>query len=172
MASMRLDLPTLLVADSLTLVRGNREIEIRYLGIGNTRGDLVVHLPKEGIAVTGDLAILPMQFALGSYIRPWIDTLDRVAELGAETWVPGHGPVQHDASYLGTVRDVLRTIDREVADGMAGGLSLEELKATLDVPEYRKRAGAEDGLRREWFDTYFLAPAIERSFAGRSGEPE
>jgi cyclase len=157
--------PTMLVADSLILQRGERTIEISHPGLGNTRGDIVVFLPKEKIAITGDLAILPVQFALGSFIGPWIATLDRVAALEATTWVPGHGPVQHDSGYVRNVRNVLFEIHTRVAAGVKLGRTLEELKKSIDVPAYRKAAGAETGVAKEWYDQYFITPAIERAYA-------
>lgn len=53
-------LPTITLEDTLTLHRGARTIEIKYLGRGHTSGDIVVHLPEEGILITGDLVIWPV----------------------------------------------------------------------------------------------------------------
>lgn len=50
-------LPTLTIEDRLTLQRGARTIEIRHLGRGHTGADLIVHLPKEGLLMTGDLVV-------------------------------------------------------------------------------------------------------------------
>lgn len=164
MSALRFDLPTMLVTDSLTLSSGGRDVVVRYLGIGNTRGDLIVLLPEERVAITGDLAILPMQFALESDVGPWIETLSRVATLDAVAWVPGHGPVQHDSGYVLRVRSVLQQIRSRVAAGVWDGVPLETLLATIDVAEYRKESGGETGMGREWFDEYFLKPAIEGSY--------
>jgi glyoxylase-like metal-dependent hydrolase (beta-lactamase superfamily II) len=46
--------PTITLEERLTLYRGSRRIDIRHLGKGHTSGDIVVHLPKEGILITGD----------------------------------------------------------------------------------------------------------------------
>lgn len=53
-------LPDITVSDRLTLFRGDRTIDVQYLGRGHTSGDLVVHLPKEGIVVSGDLVVWPI----------------------------------------------------------------------------------------------------------------
>jgi glyoxylase-like metal-dependent hydrolase (beta-lactamase superfamily II) len=52
-------LPDLVFDDALILRRGERTIEIRFLGLGNTRGDVVVFLPNERIVATGDLMVYP-----------------------------------------------------------------------------------------------------------------
>jgi len=40
--------PNVTLTDHLTLYRGNREIQIRYLGRGHTAGDVVVSCAREG----------------------------------------------------------------------------------------------------------------------------
>ncbi len=52
-------LPTVTLRERLTLHRGSRVIDILHLGRGHTSGDIVVHLPNEGIVVAGDLVIHP-----------------------------------------------------------------------------------------------------------------
>ena len=37
----------------------NREVQIKYLGRGNTAGDALVFLPKERILITGDIVVHP-----------------------------------------------------------------------------------------------------------------
>ena len=39
----------------MTLHRGSREIQIRFLGRAHTDGDIVVFLPKERMIATGDM---------------------------------------------------------------------------------------------------------------------
>ncbi|HEX4858758.1 MAG TPA: MBL fold metallo-hydrolase, partial [Usitatibacteraceae bacterium] len=52
-------LPDLEVGERLVL-RGKRRVEILYLGRAHTASDLVVWLPEERIAVTGDLVVWPI----------------------------------------------------------------------------------------------------------------
>src|SRR5262249_15295535 len=101
-AQTQLTLPTLTVEDRLTLHRGNRVIDIRHLGRGHTAGDIVVHLPKEGIVITGDLVVWPVPLVGGeqSYVGDWSATLERLRELKPSIIVPGHGPIMRDDSYV------------------------------------------------------------------------
>jgi len=46
---------------------GNREVQIKFLGRGNTAGDTVVYLPKEQIAIVGDLVGYPIPMANDGY---------------------------------------------------------------------------------------------------------
>src|SRR5688572_30353818 len=47
--------PNVTLTTEMTLHRGDREIQIRYLGRGHTAGDVVVFLPRERVVITGDL---------------------------------------------------------------------------------------------------------------------
>src|SRR5262249_38063627 len=79
----------LTVSDSLVLHRGERTIAIRFLGRGNTRGDLVVYLPKERVLVTGDLLVSPMPYATDAYLDDWIRVLGILRATSADVIVPG-----------------------------------------------------------------------------------
>ncbi len=60
----RLQLPTLTFDSELSVDLGNRIVEIRHPGVGDTRGDAVAYLPKEQILVTGDILVAPCRISL------------------------------------------------------------------------------------------------------------
>jgi cyclase len=155
--------PTLLVNGDTTLARGSRKIEIRFLGLGNTRGDLVVWLPQERIAISGDLAITPSPFALGSNISDWLVTLDRLAALDPAVYVSGHGPVQREKTFIADLQTMLRSIRDQVYAGAKHGKTLEELKKSVAVTP-RQGSVYEHAPEHPFFEMYFRQPAIERSF--------
>jgi glyoxylase-like metal-dependent hydrolase (beta-lactamase superfamily II) len=109
--------PGLTFVDQLVLQRGDRTIEIRWLGRGNTRGDTVVVLPKERIAATGDLLVHPVPFGILSYYEEWPVTLEQLDALPVDVLFPGHGPVLHDRAYLRQVQGLLRAL----VDSRQGG---------------------------------------------------
>ena len=55
--------PDLVFEETLRLSRGDRTIEIRHLGQGNTAGDAIVWLPEERVLITGDVVVHPIPFA-------------------------------------------------------------------------------------------------------------
>ena len=95
-------LPTVMVEERLTLYRGNRTIDILHLGRGHTSGDLVVHLPREGIVIAGDLVIWPVPYAGNPQSHPgdWGASLEKLIALRPGVIIPGHGPVLRDDSYV------------------------------------------------------------------------
>ena len=73
---------------------GGRKLRLLEVGPAHTPGDLVVHVPDAGVVYGGDILFIgttPVMWA-GPVIN-WINAVDRLLALEAETFVPGHGPV-------------------------------------------------------------------------------
>jgi cyclase len=162
--------PDLTFDDELVLRRGERTIEVRWLGRGNTAGDVVVVLPKERIVMSGDLLVYPIPFCFGSYYEAWIDTLAALDALEVDTIVPGHGPVMRDRDYLHTVQALLRDLVAQAKQAVADGLTLEQAQERIKLPEWRQKMAGDDAGRGAAFDSFVLAPAVERAYRQAKGE--
>lgn len=173
-ASAEAILPTITVDDRLTLYRGNRVIDIRHLGSGHTSADLVVHLPKEGIVITGDLVVYPVPLVGNpqSHVAEWSSTLDKIIALKATTIVPGHGPVLHDDSYLKTLSEMFASISKQTKDAVARGEILEQVRKSVNLSEFKRRLAGESPVRKLLFDNYVAGPAIGAAYkeAGGNGD--
>jgi glyoxylase-like metal-dependent hydrolase (beta-lactamase superfamily II) len=110
--------PTDTFDEAMTIDLGNRRVELRYLGRGHTRGDLVVWLPDERILFAGDLVEAQAAPYMGdSYPGAWsTTTLDNVAALGATQLVGGRGPVVRDGAVATAIQDT-RAFVRTTLDG-------------------------------------------------------
>jgi glyoxylase-like metal-dependent hydrolase (beta-lactamase superfamily II) len=78
----------------LSLDVGGRKMRLAEVGPAHTPGDLIVHVPDAGVVYAGDILFVgatPVMWA-GPVIN-WIDAIDRLLALDADTYVPGHGPV-------------------------------------------------------------------------------
>jgi cyclase len=158
------------VHDRLTLRQGKTTIDIRWFGCGNTRGDLVVYLPGEGIVATGDLVVAPVPFAFGSYPATWPAALDSIIELRPRVLVPGHGPVMRDLSYVRTVRDMLFAARDQAHTAAARGDSLEQALRLITLDDYRGRLAGNEKWMNWMFRNFFLRPTVARAFeAARTG---
>jgi glyoxylase-like metal-dependent hydrolase (beta-lactamase superfamily II) len=156
--------PTMTFTDRLTIYLGQREVQLLHLGPGNTRGDVVAFLAKEGIVATGDLVVHPIPFAYGSSIAPWVDTLMKLRALGAATLVPGHGPVMRDGVYLDNVIDLFGSLVKQVNEAVAKGLTLEETRKAIDLEKFRTLFAGDDTFRRAMFGDSILREAVERAY--------
>jgi len=86
--------PTRVLDDRLDLDLDGRRVEILHLGPAHTAGDVIVHLPDDGVVFAGDLLFrlcTPIGWE-GTFAR-WIAALERIEALAPEVIVPGHGPL-------------------------------------------------------------------------------
>jgi cyclase len=152
--------PTIDVADALTLNRGGREIQVRFLGRGNTRGDLVVYLPKEKILATGDLVVAPIPYATNVYAREWVKTLDALMAMQATTILPGHGPVMRDWTYVRKVQGALQQTIAAVESAKRQKLSLKQTVERVQLPELRDSFVDGVELRRTGYEAFFRTTLV------------
>ncbi|MEP7339025.1 MAG: MBL fold metallo-hydrolase [Acidobacteriota bacterium] len=158
-------LPTLTIEDHLTLHRGNRTIEIRHLGQAHTRADLVVHLPKEGIVITGDIVVMPVPLiGSTSYPLDYGATLEKLLALKASVIVPGHGPVLRDDSYIKLMVRLLASIKQQTQAAVARGETLEQVRKSVNLDQFRKMIAGESKLLGVIFDSYVTQPGVEAAY--------
>ena len=94
----------------MTLYRGNREIQLLFLGRGHTNGDTVVYLPKEKIVCTGDLMESRPAYMGNGVFDEWIKTLDALKKLDFNTVLPGHGVPFHDKALITAYQSYLQDL--------------------------------------------------------------
>ncbi len=162
--------PEVTFRDRLVLRRGDRVIDIRWLGLGNTRGDAVVFLPGERLVATGDLLVWPVPFMFGSYHAEWPDTLGKLDELPADTLFLSHGAPQRNRDYLRQVRDLLAFIRDEAKRVAATDKPPAEARKDIDLSDWRKRFTQGDARRERAFDAFVAAPSLERAIRQARGE--
>lgn len=91
---IELTLPTRTFAGRLDLKVGGKRVSLVEVGPAHTGGDVIVHLPDDGVVFTGDILFHgghPIVWA--GPVANWIGACDAVLALEAPTVVPGHGPV-------------------------------------------------------------------------------
>ncbi len=155
---------TLLVRDSIVLERGTRRIVVKHPGLGNTAGDLVVHLPAERILATGDLVVHPTPYGYFSHYGAWPGTLRALKAIDAAIVVPGHGPVMHDWSYVDQLIPLLESVWTQVKAAVADGADLETTRKRVDLAAFRARFAGNDARLGAGFDGNFVTPAIEAAW--------
>jgi glyoxylase-like metal-dependent hydrolase (beta-lactamase superfamily II) len=109
-----------------------RPVDVVWIGRHATsRGDLVVHLPKQRILFTGDLVsnksipwLLDPDFSLAG----WYESLDSLAtkRFAANVLVPGHGLIGKPADGIRFTRDYLRDADDKATRLAGWGTTISE----------------------------------------------
>lgn len=136
---------------------GNRIVQVKFLGRGNTAGDIVAYLPKEKIALVGDILVRPVPYTCSGFPVDWVKTLENLAALAPETIVPGHGEVMHDLAYLHDVHDLLASVVTQVNaifQQIPGGgqSSLERAQKSVDLSAFRTKFPSGDQYNPKFFD--------------------
>ena len=163
--------PTIGFEKELTINLGKREVKVMWLGRANTGGDAVVWVPDARLLATGDTVVYPIPFAFGSYMGEWPAVLQQMIDLKPATIVPGHGIVMHDVTYLQTLHDLFLALTAQVKDAVAHGLTLEETRKRVLLPEFKaKMAGGDSMMLTQWWKGAFLEPAVDRAYQEATGK--
>ena len=159
-------LPTITVTDRMTLHRGSRVIDIRHLGSGHTAADLVVHLPQEGILITGDLVVWPVPLVGNpqSRIGEWAVTLDQLRALRSSIIVPGHGTILRDDAYLKTLSDMFASISKQTVAAVSRGETLEQARKSVNLIEFQQQLAGDSPVRKLLFSNYVAVPAVAAAY--------
>ena len=139
-------LPNETFRNRVSLYLGGKEIQIRYLGRGHTRGDSIIYVPQDRIAYLSELFFAEQFLYIDDgYGLDWLKTLDAVEGLGAEIFVPAHGPIPADPretrQSLDRFRQMLVDIRDAVQREVARGATEDQAVATIRWPQYEKMQG-------------------------------
>jgi glyoxylase-like metal-dependent hydrolase (beta-lactamase superfamily II) len=125
--------PNTTLSERLTLHRGDREIRFLFFGRGHTEGDVVVHLPDDGVLITGDLMTAGVPYMGDGFVEEWIDTLEHLKALEFDWIVPGHGPPYQDRERITYVQDYFRDFLAQGRELHAAGVSAEDASGRIDM---------------------------------------
>lgn len=168
--------PTMTFNDSLTVHLGGRDVDVLFLGSGNTDGDAVVYVRDARAVATGDLVVFPVPYAYApAHPAAWIKTLGRLTSLGATTYVPGHGPIERDTTYIHLVAEALASVDSQVRVAVQRGLDLKATQAAVDLKALEQRFTGGDPRLAALFHIGFESQAVTQAFAdasSRRGSPQ
>ena len=134
---VELEPPFLTYTEGVDLWVDELRCEIRYAGTpAHTTNDSYVWVPERRLLFSGDVLFNGgTPFLLQGSISGALEVLDRLAGLGAQTIVPGHGPVC-GPEVIDTVRGYLQFVQRLAAEGRAAGLRPLEVARNCDLGEY------------------------------------
>jgi glyoxylase-like metal-dependent hydrolase (beta-lactamase superfamily II) len=129
-------LPTATFEGRLDLSVADRAVTLLEVGPAHTAGDVVVHLPSDGVVFTGDILFHgghPIVWA--GPVANWIAACDRVLELDASVIVPGHGPLA-TPSAVGDLKNYFQFLTTEARLRHDAGMSALEAAQDIDLGPY------------------------------------
>jgi glyoxylase-like metal-dependent hydrolase (beta-lactamase superfamily II) len=126
------------------LYLGKREVVLATLP-GHTGGDVFAYVPDANVVFTGDLGwskTLPN--LVDATVNDWIPTLDKILnQYPSAKFIPGHGNAA-GPSEIKDFRDYLDDLRTRVKQGIANGLTVDQAKQQLELPEKYKGFAFQD----------------------------
>jgi cyclase len=159
--------PNLTYRDEMHFYHGGREF--RFMSVtGDALGSTVLYMPRERILIAGDTVVYP----LPSYTPPLsrqAQSLRALLRLDFDTVIPGHGPVEHDKSYMTLEADLFENIVSQVIAAFRNGkVTVEEVQAAVQIdPALRARFTHGDSELEEAFPQLVTGLALKAYTEGR-----
>jgi cyclase len=157
--------PTVSFTQSMTLVRGGREIRLLFLGRGHTGGDVVVYLPAERVVCSGDLLVNGIANLVDGYVNEWPDALERLNALDFDSVIPGHGEPFTGKERIGFFQAYLRDLWTQTSHLHAEGAAVEDAAKRIDMTSHKDHFPAIAG-------PGVNAPAVARMYAVMEGKAD
>ena len=132
--------PTLTFGDSLTLRHGGREF--RFFNItGDATGTTALYLPKEKLLLVGDTISSPIPgFNTNLLPSHFLKSLKFLAQLDADTIIPGHGPALRGKNYLNLEIELLDSLTSQVNEAVQKELvTVEDIQKAVNVDSFREK---------------------------------
>ena len=146
---VRLVTPARTFSGELDLDVGGRHVRLIEVGPAHTPGDLIVWVPDAKVAIAADIlfiGVTPIMWA--GPVENWIAALELLLELGAERFVPGHGPVCGPEDVRRLI-DYWRWLDPSARGHLEAGRSVAETARTLVLGDELAEHGFADWLGPE-----------------------
>jgi len=123
------------VSGVVHLYLGKREVLLFTLP-GHTGGDVLAYVPDANVVFTGDMGwrkTLPN--LVDATVNDWVPSLDKLlGQYPTAKFIPGHGEVA-TADEVREFRDYLDDLRTRVKQGIADGLTVDQAKEQLKLPE-------------------------------------
>ena len=128
--------PNATLSRDMTLHRGGREIQIRFMGRAHTDGDVVVFLPRERMIATGDMITSALSYTGDAFVEEWPATLEQVMTLDFDTVLPGHGSVFKGKDHIRNLQAYWRDFYQQATALRKQGVPPEEAAKRIDLTKH------------------------------------
>ena len=121
--------PTETFEDEYIIEMGDMRIEVRYLGLAHSPGDVSVWLPDQSLVIAGDMAFHERLLPIfdHTYTADWLETWEAEFEaLNATYVIPGHGHPTNMAQVRRYTRDYLIWLRERIGEHLENGGNLAE----------------------------------------------
>lgn len=152
--------PFVTFEDRLNIYVGDLKLEVIFVGPAHTTNDVIVWIPEHRLLFSGDLIFHGgTPFVVMGSVAGSLTALETLRGLGAETVVPGHGPVC-GPEVLDDMVAYLRFVQEVARRGYDEGLSALDAGQQTDLGRFDV-----------WHDKERLVGNLHRAYSEIRGEP-
>lgn len=155
--------------DSLEIDLGGRSVRLLHLGVGNTKGDIMLHIPDARIIAAGDAVVHPTPYGFFSYPESWAQALRQLRQMDVDLIVPGHGDPMTDWAYVDLLIETLQAIADQTAALVAEGHDLDGVREHFDWSAIEPRFTGDDPFWSGRFNVWFKRPILEAAWRLATG---
>jgi cyclase len=173
--SVAMRVPDITFDRELSIDLGDREVQMKFLGRGNTNGDAIVYLPKEKVVIAGDLLDHPVPYLGGGFPSELLTTLQAMSQLEIDSIVPGHGELlkrelakEHLKNVKSFLKVILENVHKEVYRLGNSASNLDAVKQSVlnntDIGFWHQRFCGSAQENIEFFDNFSLPGVITAAY--------
>jgi glyoxylase-like metal-dependent hydrolase (beta-lactamase superfamily II) len=146
-----------------TIRIGNKTFRIHHYGQAHTLTDIMIEVEEDDVMFLGDNVTADRipRLSDGLFMGN-INSIDKIMESDAKTWIPGHGPTG-DASIVSTYRGYLQAVYTAAQEAFNNDMDSSDVKAisVKTTEAYKDWAGYDDELGPHGAQAYMEVEAAE-----------
>lgn len=163
-SGIHLRMPDKTFSGEYELKVGDKTVRLIEVGPAHTRGDTLVHVPKDRVVYTGDILFnggTPIAWA--GPVSNWVRACDRILGMDVDVVVPGHGPIA-DKTVVREMRGYLQFVIDEARKRYDKGMSARDAAFDIPLGQYASLGDAEQIVVTVW--------NLFQEFRGEHTEPD
>lgn len=130
------------------------KIDLLEVGPAHTAGDVLVHLPDQGVVFTGDILFINgTPIVWNGPVSNWTAACDRIIAMDCSVIVPGHGPLT-DHAGVQAVSDYLNFVMEESRKRFDAGMPAAQAAKDIDL-----------GAFKDWIDWERIAINVDSAYS-------
>jgi glyoxylase-like metal-dependent hydrolase (beta-lactamase superfamily II) len=142
---------------------GNKTFRIHHYGQAHTRTDIMIEVEEDEVIFLGDNVTADRipRMSDGNFTGN-ISSVDKILEIDASTWIPGHGPTG-DTTMVKAYRSYLQAVYASAQKAFNEDLDSSDVKtiSLQTTTQYKDWAGYEDELGPHGAQAYMEVEAAE-----------
>ena len=142
---------------------GNKTFRIHHYGQAHTRTDIMIEVEEDEVVFLGDNVTADRipRMTDGNF-KGNISTVNRISEIDASIWIPGHGPTG-DATILKAYRDYLQAVYSSAEKAFNEDLDSSDVKgiSLKATTQYKDWSGYDEELGPQGAQAFMEVEAAE-----------